>query len=65
MLLLLNVAESDTDCLLCGRLWSKHSIIYKYNIGDCSYVAHSYTIGSRLRNFSLSVTVVFVSSFFC
>ena len=58
MLLLLNVAESDTDCLLCGRLWSEHSIIYKYNVGDCSYIAHSYTIGSRVRNFSLSVTVV-------
>ena len=24
ILLLLNVAESDLDCLLCERLWSKH-----------------------------------------
>ena len=24
MLLLLNVTESDMDCLLCGRLWSEH-----------------------------------------
>ena len=23
ILLLLNVAESDMDCLLCGRLWSE------------------------------------------
>ena len=65
MLLLLNVAESDTDCLLCGRLWSEHSIIYEYKV-DCSYVAHSYTIGSRVSNFSLSVTVVLLLvAFFC
>ena len=27
ILLLLDVAESDMDCLLCGRLWSDRAVL--------------------------------------
>ena len=64
MLLLLNVAESDMDRLLCGRLWSEHSIIYKYNVGDCSYIAHTHNWQQGEKLQFISNCCFIVSSFF-